>query len=236
MMRTTRPVTVSVTWLLWLTLMAGCGDTPMTPSPPTLSPPSAQFTLSGVVYEHTPAGVRPLAGVPLDISQPGTSRRARLTSDAEGRYQVPSLPPGEVKVNAESPDHLQPCRAAITLTGNSSLDVHVVPVEAVRASGIPPSFSVLQPTLSGRLFERTPHGLESVPDASLVLDFSGGDGWDPGARSISDSSGQFFFCNIAAGAGSGLGISAEKEGYRSAYVPVGRPVESTTVDVELVRH
>jgi len=234
MRRTTPTVTVSSTWVFWLSLMAGCGDAPTTPSlaPP---PPSRQFTLSGVVYEHTAAGVRPLAGVPLDISQPGTSHRARLTSTAEGRYQVPNLPPGAVKVNAESGDHVQPCRAAITLTGDSSLDVHVVPVEAVRAAGIPLSFSGLQPTLSGRVLERTPEGVRSVPDATLVLDFSGGDGWDPGARSISDSSGRFFFCNIAAGAESGLGLSAEKEGYRSAYVSVGRPVGPTTLDVELVR-
>jgi len=233
MMRTTRPVTVSVTWLLWLTLMAGCGDTPMTPSPPTPSPPPATFTLSGIVYEHTHAGVRPAAGVSLDVFWLG-QRPRRITSDAEGRYEVPNLSAGAVRIHADSVDHVQPCRAAIRLAGESVLDLHVVAVAALKASGIPPTFSVLQPTLSGGVFERTPDGMRAVPEAHLTLDFSGigevGFLVEPGAQSISDSAGQFFFCNITE---SGLGISVAKPGYRSAFFLV--PANSITYDVELVR-
>ena len=79
-----------------LTLIAltwGCET--RTPTTPSVSPDSAPvvmpaaargFTLSGIVYESTREGGRPLAGASLDISVDYQARLPVTTTDSDGRY------------------------------------------------------------------------------------------------------------------------------------------------------
>lgn len=212
------------------------------PSPraPTVSPPpsEAAYTLSGTVYEHLADGMRPLRGMPLEVWElvGGTGRRT-VTSDAEGRYRVPFLPGRGIRVTAVSDDflYLQPCPSTTVLTGDTTMDVHLVAARTTRGASLPSTFPVVEPTLSGRVVERTPEGLRPVADAFLELDFSGGEGWEPGAQSISDGSGQYLFCQVTHGGMFGVGIWVVKTGYRSAYFHIGSTPVTSTRDLELVR-
>lgn len=76
MMRLTRTGTFSPALLLWLTLMAGCGDTPpQVPIRPTPPPLPTQFTLSGVGILAEKEGYRsaflflgrPSSSITLDV-------------------------------------------------------------------------------------------------------------------------------------------------------------------------
>ena len=83
---------------------------PPTVLPPPQPLPQPPLTLSGVVYEHSSSGVRPLAGVALDVSPPGAQHTSQVTIDGDGRYHLAGLSGPRYKVNAEARGYLQPCR------------------------------------------------------------------------------------------------------------------------------
>ena len=239
------------TWLALVGLLAGCNGGPTnpstiqqssmlssSPSPPTPTPgppPDPKTTLSGVVYEHTFDGRRPVAGAHLDVSRFAQSWSPQTTSDAEGRYQVSGLSGPDVKVNAAKPSYYQLCRAAIRLTTDNVLDVHLVSREVLSTIGVPPTIPIDSNSLTGRIFERTPDGVQPITGVELVADFSGGWGWDPGAQTITDAAGRYRFCGIRDGdTPLGLEVWVSKPGYRQASVYVDIP-RTRSVDIELVR-
>jgi hypothetical protein len=85
--------------------LVACTDAPSAPSPPPVvgppppPPQPASYTLSGVVFESTAQGVRPVHDGLLDyvVELPGGGLMTRVRtswSDAGGRYGIPDLPPG----------------------------------------------------------------------------------------------------------------------------------------------
>ncbi len=223
--------------------IGACGDGPTGPAPPApVSPPPAALppppppvtvTVSGVVYQHTFEGRRPLPDVPLDVSPAGLSFSPNVTTDADGRYRA-VVPVGRtIKANATDPRFSQPCRASIAATEDSVLDVHLVPNAILSASRLPPTLPVVQPTLTGLLFERTAGEVRPVTGAEVVLDYND-NGWvsDPGGRFVSDGAGRYFFCNVQIAEKDVPFVWVELSGYRRSIAAVRAP---GTLDIELVR-
>jgi hypothetical protein len=223
-------------------LAAACGEPPRSPVAPsaplppnstTLPPTPAQFNITGVVYETSADGRRPLAGVGIDVSVEYQSWRPQTTSDAEGRYSISGMSPTlALKLIATKAGYSQPCRLPIIAT-NQVHDVYLVSNEVLSTTGVPPTLSVVQPTLSGLVFEQTPEGRRPISGAAVIGDFTGGMGWAPSATTRTDTSGRYVLCNVVDASGLGLALLVSKEGYDNAFVSVYPLVSS--FDVELRR-
>ncbi len=143
-----------------IALTPGCDTrTPITPSTSPAADsavPSAERmpTLTGTVYEATREGRRPLAGIPLDISVDYQQRSPVTTTDADGQYRFFGSSLEKWNVRVEKAGYSQPCRAAKALNAESVMDVYVVSDATLALHGVPASMPVIQPTLSGTVFER----------------------------------------------------------------------------------
>jgi hypothetical protein len=144
-----------------------------------------------------------------------------------------SLGPEKLKVFIDKEGYSQPCRAAVDLKSDSVVDVYVVSNALLEKSGIPPSYPVVQPTLAGRVVERTSSGLTPIAGARVVVDFGALLGWAPSTRTVTDATGRYLLCNIV-DAGQGLVLTALKGPlYASFSVEPGGTLPSTPVDIEL---
>jgi hypothetical protein len=205
---------------------------PPQPSPPPITNPTREFTLSGTVFEATASGLTPLVGVGIDVSPDYQSHSPRIFSDAEGRYQV-SVTSQTVKLVGEKEGYGQPCRVTIAPQADSVVNLYLVSNATLSTTGVPGSMPVLQPTLSGIVYERTPDGNRPLPGASVIGDFSGGLGWGPSARTVSDATGRYLLCGVADSV-LGLYLYVQKPGFQRAYLPADC-CTGRTFDVELTR-
>jgi hypothetical protein len=112
-------------------------------------------------------------------------------------------------------------------------EVHLVSDDLLSTNGLPTELPLVAPTLSGRVFERTADGVRPISGASIVLDFTGGDGWAPSANTYSNSDGRYVMCNVVDASGLGIAAMVTKTGFRNAFVPVR--TQSGTLDIELRR-
>ena len=177
----------------------------------------AVFTLTGTVYESKRDGRRPVAGVPLDISVDYQSRSPRTTTDAEGRYRFTGSSSEKLNVRVEKEGYSQPCRSAVPLTADTVMDVYVVADATLFVNGVPASMPVIQPTLSGTVFERAAEGVRPLQGVKLTADFSAGLGWGPSAATVTDAAGRYLLCGVDGVMGLDLGSSAR--GNRTAPCP-----------------
>ena len=212
----------------------GCED--RTPVAPSLSPAAgspalpAVFTLTGTVYESTRDGRRPVAGLPLDISVDYQSRSPVTTTDAEGHYRFTGSSSEKLNVRVEKEGYSQPCRSAVPLTADSVMDVYVVANATLSADGVPASMPVIQPTLSGTVFERAAEGVRPLQGVKLTADFSAGLGWGPSAATVTDAAGRYLLCGVDGVMGLELWI--QRPGQPNRSVPVD--IRTTTrLDIEL---
>ena len=222
---------LSITALTW-----GCETrTPITPSVPPDSGavvmPSAApgFTLSGTVYESTRDGRRPLAGAPLDISLDYQARSPITTTDADGRYSFMGSSLAKLNVRVEKAGYSQPCRAAIALSADRVMDVYVVADATLSVDGVPASMPVIQPTLSGTVFERASEGVRTVPGVKVIGDFSAGLGWGPSATTVTDAAGRYLLCGVDGSMGLELWIPRLRR-----YLPVNSPM-AATLDIDVTQ-
>jgi hypothetical protein len=222
---------------------------PTAPSPSATSnafAPSTSvnaFAVSGVVYEATPGGLRPLAGVGIDASPDYQSHTPQAASTADGRYEVTTraTSSGIVKVVGERTGYSQPCRVTVSSAANTVQDLYLVSNEMLATAGVPVSMPVVQQVLSGVVFERTPDGDRPVAGAGVTGDFSGGMGWGPSASTVSDAQGRYLLCGISQSE-LGLSLYVAKPGFHPVYVSVDRRAGGSidlnrggTFDVELKR-
>lgn len=219
--------------------IAACGEPrpPTAPSPTQAPPatnapaPTPQVTLTGVVYESTAAGRRPLPDVPLDLSVEYQSWPPSLTTDANGRYTWLGNGSG-LKVVAQKAGYSQPCRVSLRPT-TADQDLYVVANETLATSGVPASMPIVGPVLTGRVFERIANGERPLSGATVILDFTGGMGWAPSATAITDATGRYLLCNVE-DVGFGFYAFASKPGYAAAFVHVNvKP--PAMFDIELRR-
>ena len=233
-----------------LLVLSACESAPSTssiptsvPTAPTLEatdsapvpPARTSFKLSGTVYESTPGGSRPLARVPLDISVEYQSHTPSRATDADGRYEatLPSnLDPVTVKV--EYPGYSQPCVARVASAVDTVLDIFVVRDSVAGDGSLPESFPLRPSTVSGVVFEQTDHGKVPVAGARVVADYSGGMGWGPAARTITDGAGRYTLCGLQVqGPPFGVEIFASRQGF--AFGSALLVPNAAFVDVELRR-
>ena len=213
------------------------GPSPVSSSdPPSLQGPAlpSLLTLSGVVYASTAEGLRPLADAPLVVSVEYQSPMpTRTTSDSQGRYRISGLTRNSIKVVIEKEGYRQPCRAAVTLTSDSVLDIYVVSDARVVQTGPPASMPITQPVLIGFVFERTLSGVKPVAGVQVAVDYSLGlGGWEPSATTLTDAAGRYLLCGVSS-AGFVGEVFAGKVGYHSVVIPLSTPVTSH-LDIELV--
>ena len=200
----------------------GCRDTPSLPLAPSTPPPSSVtippaapiLNVTGVVYDTTADGPRPLPGVAIDISVEYQSWPPTITSDAEGRYR--DTGGGGRKLVAEKAGYSQPCRVAIIATDRDQ-DVYLISNDLLATTGVPASMPIVEPVLTGRVFERMAQGDQPIVGAKVVLDFTGGMGWAPSATTVTDASGRYLLCNVV-NVGLGFAALVQKQGYGSAFV------------------
>ncbi len=220
-------------------LATACGDTrpPVepspNPSPPITPPPVGNLSVTGVVYESTGAGRRPLGDVAIDISVEYQSWPATIRTDADGRY-VRSFRAVRVRSSSLRRSQVQPASRVPIADTNGDQDVYLVSNDTLSITGVPSSMPIAQPTLTGLVFERTPQGIEPVAGAHVVLDFTGGMGWAPSATTNTDAAGRYLLCNVVDITGFGLYALVSKPGYGQLYVPVPR-ASTGSFDVELRR-
>ena len=121
-------------------------------------------------------------------------------------------------------------------SNDTTLDVHLVSDAVLTTSGIASSMPLVEPRVTGRIFERTSGGEQPIPGARVVADFTGGDGWAPSATTMSDATGRFLICGADRSLGLGLLLIVSKAGYENAAVPVGlAPADSYDIELKASR-
>lgn len=231
-----------------IAFLGACSDSPMpspsspTPTSPSVPGPLPVFTVSGVAYEHTPAGIQPLAGLPLrvhgyrDLQTPVT---VDVVTDAAGRYEVPGLVREYVLVGARPQDsYLSPCSVRLWLWNDDPKNVHVVSRAYLLAAGTPRSMPPLSrldgypsvQVLSGFVTERTSDGVRPVAEASVEHLYGDGQSGDPTGFTVTNANGFYVLCGYDDDYGQAVRV--RKKGYRTGIQSIG---PSWTIDVQLVR-
>ena len=181
-------------------LLAACGQDRASGWPTAPMPPVA---ISGTVYEHGPFGQRPLANIPLDVSDRWTYSIPMVVTDAVGRYSARGHEQTEYKARIDAPGYFQPCYAGTFLRSlEVTLDAHVVSGDTLVSSGMPSTLPLVEPVISGQVFERTPQGNRPISGASVVVDFADYDtipGPAPFITTLTDSQGRYTVCGTTGG-------------------------------------
>lgn len=150
-----RPFVVSLSLLVWLTLVAAPWS-----AAPQPSPQPAGARVSGTVVDGS---LSPLPGAVITLSRQGTLV-ARTTSDAEGRFRFEGVAPGEYEVkatHAKAPTLVRTIRIAAGATAVQLPLVMAPPTEVTQAAkdavsvaaGAPPPVAtspVIQSAAGGR--------------------------------------------------------------------------------------
>lgn len=174
-------------------------------SPPDPVPPSATYTLSGVVSLVTPAGQAPSEGARVELSN-----GLAATTDQSGAYRVYGVHAGptSVRVSAYACD---PVSRDVTIDGDTRLDVQV----AYRATY----------SLSGVVSEMTPNGLAPVEGVKVYDSYFH-------AEAATDKNGFYKFEGPFGGLSDSFGFTKEDYQTVSRDVTIN---SNTQLDVQLVR-
>jgi hypothetical protein len=154
-------------------------------------------------------------------------------SDATGRYSATAAANLEYKVRVDLPAFRQPCFAGVVVTGDRVLDVHVVAGSTLASSGLPASYPVAQPAVSGRVFEITAQGERPIAGASVIADFADPDFSNssvPAATTLTDTEGRYVLCNVR----TGIGLIVTTAGFRQTSKGIDL-ARTSTYDFELTR-
>ena len=212
-----------------LAASASCsGDnTPVAPAPspfafptPTPRPAPSTVAVSGTVYDHSVSPPMPLAGLPLLILG---SERIQLTTDADGRYEIESMPGGFIYVRPlESSGYHAPCPpGSVIPVTNAILNVHVASSSTLASSGMPVSIPLSAIRASGRVFDANDRA--RAPIAGALIEFDAfGDRTVIMASTVSGLDGRYLVCTAPPGVGTGqkIYIRASHPAYGSTVVPI----------------
>jgi hypothetical protein len=233
---------------------SACGSKPAEPivgpsPPPVIAPATAR--VFGRAYEHTPDGVRPVAGMPVLVN--GRFRGGLpfssidTVTDATGGFEVSGLEPEFGWARARRHDtYLSPCRArAAPLLAGEPLNLHVISRSSLLAAGHPRSmppfakpwgYSAAE-VLSGFVMERSGEGmLRPVAEAAVehfYSDFYDEGRGDPTGFTITNNDGYYVLCWYAEQLDQLVVV--RKPGYRTVEVWVPLSVASSRIDFELIR-
>jgi hypothetical protein len=190
-------------------------DSPTAPTPALpagMATVPEVVTVTGVVYEVTAAGRRPLADVGIDMSHSFEIWPPEVWTDGEGRFVLrASASALEQKLVAYKEGYSQPCRRPVE-QATAEHDIHLVRNDLLTRAGMPAPFPVVGTMVNGTVFEQHAHGRQPVSGAAVTLDTSGGLGWAPAAQTRTGPDGGFVLCNV--GATRGVDLVVVRDGYR----------------------
>ncbi len=210
------------------------------PSATFLATPGVEWTITGTITELGPQGQQPVAGARIDVFVYASHRGGHWMSDvteADGRYELWGIPTNAIALlyasNRNGLGSVQPCVHQVTVTGDLSLDVEIVPRSAGGAAANAAARRGPGPFLTGVVFGQNPDGTRvPLPDADVAL---GGDMAPLAAFTITDANGRYVLCGVPPGRHEFAAIA--EGGYDIAKNPV-REIDvagDTTFDVELRR-
>jgi hypothetical protein len=219
-----------------LTFVAAACDGRRAPTASTATPgqsPTAisSFTLSGVVFESTSSGRRPVSGVSVfaDLTTGGYwASVGGKSTDAEGRYSFSLIYPGRLDLWATRQGYAQPCFTAIDLSGDAVVDIEIVSLATLALAEPPRLETIASPIWSGLIFERTTEGIRAIEGAQIGLEIGEG----AGLWTFSNVNGRYLFCRVPAY----TALNASKPGYSLVGLRVLDNGRDRVVDVELKRH
>src|SRR5262249_28065667 len=194
------------------------------PPPPPVPGPGPAYMISGVVYDNTPSGRRPVSGVALAVR---SGRDGMVTSDSLGAYTAPVW--GDVVriAPAVSSAYMSPCPAGSDGVGQwpgRPFDVDVVSADLLTTSGLPDSYHVSALFVSGTVTENTPQGTRAVAGASVILGAIQPGVAEPldtafsSSVTLTDASGRYLVCTVPPGVGTDQQspVVVRKAGYVTA--------------------
>jgi hypothetical protein len=101
-------------------LMWACGGDPKS----VPAPAGSGYTVSGVVFEQTPAGTVPVEGVWVAEAN---SRRGAMT-DRKGFYSIAGLSAGTISLSASGPSYFV-STVTVSISGNVEQDIQIIAVK-----------------------------------------------------------------------------------------------------------
>jgi hypothetical protein len=172
-------------------------STPFVPAPADRTP--VVVTLSGMVTDGTSG--TPIAGARVSLPDSYSFRSTfGSTTDAAGHYRISSLPDGlQYWVTASTMGYVQPCAAQLTLHGDTTVNLQLVPAAALSASSnagvsrVPGTRNA-----AGFVYRVTADGKQPVPGVFVGFDALSDIGFSPldVSTTISDSTGHYALCGL----------------------------------------
>lgn len=197
-------------------------------------PPGGGNQISGVVFESTVDGPRPVPnatvytwvelGSPGDFGYSGGGTR----TDAEGRFVITPLPAGTITLSTGGASYDQPCLKIVSYGGGAlTTNIEVVPrSHPITAQSDP---TVVQ----GVVYETTTSGRQPIAGATLYVDRFDDHNM---AWTTTDENGRYKFCALVPWHGFGPQIYAGKDGYEWSYNLLSLTDQAPlTLDIELKR-
>jgi hypothetical protein len=187
--------------------------------------PGAPYTvLSGVVYESTRAGNRPLPGAEVR-AQSMSGQVSASATNSEGRYEIRVVypfngsPGGLVALQAVRLGYRMPCRPAIAHIAWADgqphqADIYLVADRTLVTSGIPAAMPRPPSSLSGTVSEQSPDGTRPVVGARVSAS-------PTFTETVSDAQGRYMLCGFAEPYGGWLSESFEVDGELEFRAKVG---------------
>jgi len=200
---------------------------------PTLPPDPA--LVSGIVYEHTPAGRRPVPGIAVQVRSLGGD--AEGVTDANGKYMIKARSPGTLSITAGSnSEFMTPCPSGVAGSSQkTTFDVHVVRITELTTAGLPSSYPPSSIYVSGVVSEVTQQGTRPVAGALVQLGEEAAGFFL--ATTLTDLMGRYLVCSTPPGGGTDIltTISVRKDGYKPGSRAVSLGWDYWGADVKLVR-
>jgi hypothetical protein len=168
------------------------------PAPPVAPPPAIPQTgptLSGVVFESTGDGQRPVAGGFVQYGGDNFNGWARVSVDSNGRYTIPNLPDGSrIRLTAFPGNGglEQPCGTYASVNGDTVRNIELV---RPGAHGL----SYRAPTLHGVVSYTAAEGRRPVTYTRVLYFSVPGGGSD--MYTTTDSEGRYDVCGVPLGRG-----------------------------------
>jgi Domain of unknown function (DUF5666) len=152
-----------------------------------------------------------------------------LFFDDQGHFAAPHLPDSLIHVTAVSGGHVQPCVVRTRVPRDDAVRVEMIPDPSLTTFDAPRPQLVLDPTLSGTVYEMTPSGRQPVSGASIGVHLFM---WDNVvAYTMSDRGGGYFLCNLSPRSD----IVVWKRGYSQKLLVQLDTSQSQILDIELER-
>jgi hypothetical protein len=197
------------------------------PSDPDI--PEQEFVVRGELFS---IDMGMIANAPINLwIESGDSGHAHpLHSDGLGLFETEVPPSVNIFLLAFEDGFVQPCAVRSKVTQDIDVRIEMLPESALNTISAPRPQLSFEPSVTGKIYEITQDGRQSVAGADLWADYHGLGGIGV-ATTLSDLGGGYYLCNLP----TGTYLDVRKDGFKPAFVgPVGGP-EPAILEIELER-